>query len=332
MRGREIVFNQKGRAIRKPLRHYLLSRSRFKNLHSLIFGNIIPKMNRPLTTALYSILKSLVGLMFRNGIAFGDFSKLAKRAYIEVTERELRESGQKTTTSSIAIITGLTRKEVAALRKETSPKLVHTTTHNRATRVISGWISDTDFCDSSGKAKMLNVQGEEGSFEALVSRHSGDIPYRAMLDELVRTDAVQITDTNQVVLLRAAYIPSTGESDKYALLGEDVSLLINTIKHNIVVASDSSVSNGTKNRVSKEKTAMEADSDTPFYQRKVCYDKIPAEFIPAFKQMANEENQSLLVKLNQWLAEHDMDKHPLMTGKAMKVGVGIYYFEDLSGD
>lgn len=265
-------------------------------------------MNKNFSSAIYVIIKPLIGLMLRNGIAFGDFLRLAKRAYVEEAEKELKQLGQKTTTSRIAVITGLTRKDVAALRKENSPQIEYATHHNRAVRVISAWISDPDFYEQKGKAKVLDIHGAENSFEALVSRYSGDMPYRAVLDELVRTGAVERKEKDQVELIRDAYVPSGEEEQKYAVLGEDVNLLISTIKHNII------------------KTDDEAR-----YQRKVCYNRIAAENLPAFKELANKENQNLLLKLNTWLAEHDMDRNPAITSETpMKVGVGVYYFEELA--
>lgn len=264
-------------------------------------------MNKNFTAAIYSIIKPLIALMIRNGVAFGDLLALIKQAYIEEAETELLTNKQKNTTSRIAIITGLTRKEVAALRKQETPRVDSAVSYNRAARVVSAWISDLDFLDE-GQAKVLDVQGDQGSFEQLVSRHSGDMPYRALLDELIRTKTVNVTSDGKVELLESALVASDDEDELYAMLGEDVALLISSIKHNI----------------------MHPQLE-PRYQRKVCYDRVPKRFLDEFKALANSENQALLVKLNKWLAKHDMDKQPSLTSEEpMKVGVGVYYFEEPS--
>ncbi len=243
--------------------------------------------------------------MYRNGMAFGEFSKLAKLAYIEVIEKELIKSKQKATTSQIAISSGLTRKEISAFRKESTPLHDKKVNQNRATRVISAWISDPLFCDENNKAKILDAQGADGTFEHLVNLYSGDMPFRAMMKELLRTGAIEEIDGNKVALIRAAYIPSNDENGMYDLLGEDVSLLISTIKHNII-----------------------NENNKPRYQRKVSYDKINVKNLDEFRELVAKENQILLVKLNKWLAQHDMNKQTTKKNeKSMKVGVGIYYFE-----
>jgi hypothetical protein len=262
-------------------------------------------MNTKLSTAIYNILKPLIILMERECIAFGDFSRLTKQAFINVIEEELLASGQKATISRISIITGLTRREVATLRKAKAPKQEQDFHQNRAVRVISGWVADNEFCDKKGEAKPLLLQGKLGSFEALVARHSGDIPYRAMVNELIRIGAVELMEDGKVMLIRAVYVPSSSKEGKYDLLGEDVALLISTIKHNIY------------------------QPEEPRYQRKVCYDNIPQEHVEEFKALANKENQLLLIKLNAWLVEHDMDKQSSIKSEhPMKVGVGVYYFEE----
>ena len=261
-------------------------------------------MSRHLQTALYSIFKSLVSLLLRNGVSFGDASILLKQAYIEEAEADLKVSGEKTTTSRIAIITGLTRKDVAALRKESSPQDSRSAQHNRAVRVIGGWTGDSAYCNEEGNAKVLKIQGKSESFESLVNKYSGDMPYRAMLNELIRTGAIEKIGEDNVVLVRSAYVSSTDENEKYSLLGEDVSLLINTIKHNIT---------SNKNEL--------------YYQRKVLYDNIPRKYVEEFKVLANRENQVLLLKLNSWLIQHDSDNQTIEED-AVKLGVGVYYFEE----
>ncbi len=261
-------------------------------------------MNSHLSTAIYRILKPMIGLLLRQGVAYGELSSIAKKAYVDAVENDLIASGQKATISMISIRTGLTRKEVSAIKKETMVP-PRDNQRNRAIRVISAWISDPDF-SKDGKALTLKLQGKWGSFESLVSRYSGDIPYQAMLKELLCVGAVEKINEDQLALVQEAYIPSDDENQKYDFLGEDTACLISTISHNIV----------------------ERDK-APRFQRKVRYDKIPEERLGEFRKLANKENQKLLVKLNNWLSQYDMDKHPdIASRNPTCVGVGVYYFEE----
>lgn len=269
------------------------------------FGNIIPKMQKILHSIIFHILRPLVRILHRGGVSFGEFSQIARQVYVETAEAALLQAGEKATTSRIAITTGLTRKDVAQLRQSEAGAELSETKYNRGVRVISAWLSDAEFLDAQGDPAVLLLQGQGKSFEALVSRYSGDMPYRAMLKEFEHSGLVQLSDDGKVSLLSDAYIPKQDEAEKLAILGSDVSLLINTIDHN-----------------------LQRTDETPYFQRKVSYDNLPSHAVEAFKEMVSQDSMALLLKFNKWLAEHDRDSNPESQGTGkITAGVGIYYFE-----
>ena len=252
------------------------------------------------------ILRPLIRILHRKGLAFGEFSLLARKVYVEMAEEALKQVDEKPTSSRIAISTGLTRKEVAQLRQHDAEQLVNVARYNRSVRVIGGWLSDPDFNNTEGKPAILNLQGQMPSFEALVSRYSGDMPCRAMLRELLQTGVVNQPSENTVSLVTDAYIPQGNETEKLSILATDVALLVNTINHNLLCAADER-----------------------YFQRKVSYDNLPEEVLPQFKQMVNEDAMALLIKFNAWLGQQDRDHNPTANGSGrMRAGVGIYYFEE----
>ncbi|WMP18741.1 DUF6502 family protein [Thiothrix lacustris] len=266
-------------------------------------------MKNMLNQAIRRILKSLVRILHRKGVAFGEFSQIVKQIYVEVSEEVLVASGERPTTSRIAIVTGLTRKEVAQLRQgEVEKGHSPTGRYNRGARVMTGWLHDTEFLDASGKAARLPLHGDTGSFAALVSRYSGDMPYRAMLQEMVRVGAVELDEASaSVQLLGSGYIPHGDESEKFSILGTDAAALIATIDHNLTTQ----------------------DRRQLYFQRKVSYDNLPEEALPAFKMMVEKDSLGLLIKFNEWLATQDRDSNPQVGGTGqMRAGVGIYYFEE----
>ena len=177
--------------------------------------------------------------------------------------------------------------------------------YNRAARVVGGWVRDKDFCDAAGNPRVLALQ-EGASFAELVRRFSGDIPFRAVLDELLRVGAVETLDDGNIRLKTRAYIPESGDADKLNILGTDVSDLVATIDHNI----------------------QHGVAD-PFFQRKVMYDNVPAEALEEFRRLSGSQAQALLERLDKWLSQHDRDTHPKATGTGrMRTGIGIYYFEE----
>jgi hypothetical protein len=254
-----------------------------------------------LRSALATLLKPLVRVLLRNGISHRVFSDIAKHVYVDVASRDpdFAISGRKQTTSRIAVLTGINRKEVARLQSADSPIDVNAPQHfNRAIRVISAWTTDTRFL-SRGRPASLELEGRN-SFSELVRDYSGDMPVQAVLAELLRVGAVQRLRNGKLRLTRRAYVPSGEPEEKIQILGDDVRNLISTIDHN-----------------------LENDADLRF-QREVSYDEFPLESIEEFKAMSAERSQALLEQHYTWLKER--------AGKTSgddrrRVGVGIYYFE-----
>ena len=269
-------------------------------------GNKFPFMDKTLRLAFYRIIKTLMRILYRKGVALGDFTQLVKQAYVDVVEQELARGGERVTTSRVAAITGLTRNDVAVLREreatETSQR------YNRGVRVLTGWLHDAEFVDAStGQPAILPFRGEQGSFERLVQRYSGDMSNFAMLEEMKRIQVVRETlDGSSVELLSQVYLPQGDEGEKVALLGLDVPLLISTIDHNLTSRNPQDLR----------------------YQRKVSYDNLPIEVLPEFREFVQHDSQQLLLRFNAWLYRHDRDSNADIKGTGrMQAGVGIYYFE-----
>jgi hypothetical protein len=260
-----------------------------------------------LSGSIAQMLRPLVRIMLRFGVSFGEFAEMARWLFVDVADRDFGIEGRKQTVSRISVITGLNRKDVTRLKKinihednDVSPGI------NRAGRVISGWVRDKAFHDKKGNPAPLPLEGKKKSFSSLVKQYSGDMPVRAVLDELLRIEAVSKDETNTVHLLTKAYIPKNVDAEKISILGADAADLISTIDHN-----------------------LGDPEDQPFFQRKVMYDNIPAEVVAGFREISFTESQQLLEKLDVILADHDRDFNPGIRGSGRKrLGVGIYYFEE----
>lgn len=258
-----------------------------------------------LSNAITRLLRPLVRILLRNGVAFGTFSDLAKKVYTDIAFEDFELNGKKQTVSRVSILTGLTRKEVKRLHElKTSESGVEEKRYNRAIRVISGWLNDAAYCSEDGVPVPLPVEGETASFTSLVKSYSGDVPVQAMLNELIAAKSVKQHD-DMVFLIRHAYIPSGDTAENIHILGNDVEELIATIDHNLT----------------HEGSALR-------FQRKVSSKKINAESMKLFKQLSAREAQIFLERLDQWLTEHEIDSDNDTDQKPVKVCLGIYYYED----
>ena len=263
--------------------------------------------SKGLPAAIRKLLPPLVRILLRNGMSAKSFYEITKHTYATVARNEFGIGKKQATISRIAILTGLTRKEVQALLDmpvQSADR--YGDEYNRASRVISGWLRDPDFGDGRGHPLPLRMGGKRQSFSALVKRYSGDIPVRAMLDELVRVGAVKQLKDGRIGVAVRGYIPQKGADQKLAVLGQDTADLIATIDHNIY-----------------------GNPSGPRVQRKVVYDNVPAESAQAFQVVAQARSQEMLESLDRWLSHRDRDVNPTVKGKGRRrVGLGVYHFEE----
>ena len=145
-----------------------------------------------LIIAVRMMLKPLLKLLVSQGVTHGDFSEAAKDVYVEVAIRHFEE-GTRVNQSKIAILTGLTRKEVKNVIDRAISAESHNKNYSRPSRVLAGWHSDPKYIGPYGVPLEIPYEtpGNEGpSFCALVRTYSGDMAPRPMLKELIRVGAV----------------------------------------------------------------------------------------------------------------------------------------------
>jgi len=243
-------------------------------------------------------------MLLRNDVAFSDLAEWVKRLYVDVAEKEFAVEGRKQTVARIAVLTGLNRKEVKRLLEEPLVQPLYQTKHNRAKRVISGWMNDADFLDSRERAKHLDINDKEIGFSALVKRYSGDIPPRAILDELLRVGVVERL-RNQKLKLNKGYVPQSSNEDMLKILAESGADLLESMDHN-----------------------LSRPTEPSRLQLQVAYDNLPLESVQSFRSMSRTQAHELIQNLDQFLAARDRDANPSSKGQGRyRAGLGVYYFE-----
>jgi Family of unknown function (DUF6502) len=262
-------------------------------------------MNSAMKSAIVRLLRPLVRIMLRYGVSHGEFEELAREVYVQSAEEDFPVAGRKQSVSRIAILTGLHRKEVSRLRRPAEPSSGQSS-YNRGVRIISGWCRDKEFQDDRGRPLVLEPEGNKASFTALVKRYSGDIPARAVLDELLRVNAVRRDPDGKIALSNdSAYVPGNDKDAQFQILGASVADLLDTLDYNL----------------------QEADGQTRL-QLTTAYNNLPRSAVDSFRSLSRREARSFLKKMDKWLAAHDRDVNEDAGGEGrMRSGIGIYYIE-----
>ena len=187
-----------------------------------------------LRRALSLMFKPLVRLLIAQGVTHAEFSETAKEVYVETALRHFEAEG-KVNRSRIAILTGLTRKEVKNVIDRTIESGYKEKTYSRPERVLTGWYSDPKFQGPYGIPLELpyeNGEPEEPNFVELVRQYSGDMAPRQMLNQLIEAGSVLEVE-GRYKAVRRVFKHSTLSPSMIKRLGEAGYRVFSTAAKNI---------------------------------------------------------------------------------------------------
>ena len=261
-----------------------------------------------LLSAFRVMLRPLVRILLRHGISFAELADIVKAVYVEVAVTDFKVEGKRGTKSRIAVITGLTRKEVSRVIEIAGAETEGARSNlNRVARVLAGWHTDPDFLGPYGLP--LEIRYEEGgisavTFSGLVRRYSGDMSSRSMLDELMRVGAVIETESGWLKVLRRVYLPQSLAMDNFERVGEVVKNFIDTVDFNL----------------------QKDESGISRFERIVYSPEgIRNEDMDHFNKFIRERCQVLLEEIDNWIAQLDLPDGAEQRGVTHS-GVGIYHY------
>ena len=261
-----------------------------------------------LLAAYVKLLRPLVRILLRHGITYGEFSEVVKTSFVTVAAQEFRVPGKKMSKARIAIVTGLSRKEVHRLSQiDQKERFALKTNLNRITRVLSGWHTDPDYTGPYGMPLEVRYDSDvpkDVTFVRLVQQYSGDMTPRAMLDELMRVGSVVETDHNWFKVLRREYLPAALAPDSLERLGRGVHDFIHTIEENMML--DDSSASRFERFVAPELGLKRAD-------------------LPKFDLFIRERCQALLEEIDNWLSKLEAP-NKADGDEIVQTGVGVFHY------
>ncbi|MEM7432492.1 MAG: DUF6502 family protein [Pseudomonadota bacterium] len=253
-----------------------------------------------LLEALRIMLKPLVKLFISQGVTHAEFSEAAKEVYVEIALRDFETDGR-VNKSRIAILTGLTRKEVKNVVDRALTAGQQDKKYSRPERVLTGWYSDPRFTGPYGiPLELAYEDGDEDqpSFTNLVRTYSGDMAPRQMLNELLRSGSVVEVDGKYKATSRL-YEPTALSPELIVRLGEIGHKFFSTAATNI------------------EKKGQ----GTGYFDRMVYADHgCSEEVIRKFDEYIKERGQTFLEELDVWFSTNDYLNGPAEGRK----GTGLY--------
>jgi uncharacterized protein DUF6502 len=179
------------------------------------------------------VLRPIVKILLRYGIGYNEFAETVKTAFVDVGSTDFGIRGRPTNISRVAVMTGLTRKEVRRLRTkiEGGDDTISVRT-TPITEIITRWHSEVEYLDKNGRPLLLPFAGDSGSFSSLVKKFGGDVPPGAMRTELKRMDLVAEDDDGALLIKSRAMVPPDSTDNLMSCLVHGVyPLLATTVKN-----------------------------------------------------------------------------------------------------
>jgi hypothetical protein len=253
---------------------------------------------RPVTTALRLILTPIIKLLIELGFSFRDFNEVAKLVYVDVASLNYGIKGRKTNMSRVAIMSGLTRREVARLRKVLDVDPLSLQSPNTvAGKVLAIWHQEPKYLDGQQQPVTLPVTGP-GSLTELIDTIRGDIPSTAIIKELKRVHAISISGTSARALLRY-YMPSALDAAAIERFGTVLYDLGTTITSNL----------------------LDAPPHGARFEGRATNDRVDIHAVKTFAQFTDQHAQLFLEQADDWLKKHEV-KSALQSHT--RLGIGIY--------
>ena len=260
-------------------------------------------------SAIATFLRPVARILLSHGVSYRHFDQIARRTFVEVASEDYGVRGRPTNASRVAIMTGLTRKEVKSIRDDLQGMTTEQNPPARTTasEVLHVWFTDDDFSDSSGSPRELQFVGNSPSFTDLVRACAGDLPAGAMRAELKRLGAVREMEDGSLIPRRRAVVPDDPESRILEGLTFGLAPLAETIAFNSKAA------------------------DRPRFQRVVHSERIDASKITEVTESIFESLVAFSEDLDTSLTSFEVPVERSSESKA-DLGVGMYFFVRNDGE
>jgi len=243
------------------------------------------------------LLRPIVRFLLRQGVLWNEFADLAKETYVEIARAEYGIEGRPTNNSRVAMLTGLSRREVARVRDTLLEAAPHANDRkgNRMARILAGWHKDPRFTTSDEAPRDLT----KGEFEDLLSAYAGDLPHTAVRKEMLKHELAKELSDGELRVLKRDFIYSDLDPEIVRQMGIALHDHATTLDHNL----------------------NQQRKGSPRFERLAENSAIPAASVDEFERYVAERSMAFLEDVDAWLSEHTSEEENATT---VRVGAGAY--------
>ena len=254
------------------------------------------------------VLRPIARALLRAGVGYREFAEISKTAFVDVAGRDYGLRGRPTNISRVAVMTGLTRKEVRRIRNKAEEG--RTTALEKLTpmgQVLHRWHTEGEFLSKDGDPAILRFAGEGASFSQLVKKYGGDIPPGAMRTELKRIEAIEELEDGSLRAIKRGVVGLTGHERLISGLAHVVYPAALALAHNISVEDDTDL-------------WAHRSASTQFVRH---------SDLQRIRRVSSDRANAFIESVDDFLAAYetlyDVDAK---TDAGTAVGIGVFYFEE----
>jgi len=244
-------------------------------------------------------------MLLKFGVGYREFLDACKIAFVEVGGEQFGAPGRPASISRVALVTGLSRKEVRNVREgRVSQKAAEASLTHYPAEVLRLWFTDPKYRDIRGIPRPLLWDKDSGSFSELVRSCGSSLSPVAMREELLRVGAIHQDASGALFPLRRYFIADSAKDRLIEGIQFGIRPLALTIAKNV---------------------SSSANLGSLRFQRVVDSYAIPSESRAALEEEVTARLRQFSEELDDLLSEAGAISS---AEDKSAVGVGLFYFED----
>ena len=265
-------------------------------------------IQRQILSAMLLVLRPIARALLKVGIGYREFAEISKTAFVDVAGRDYGLRGRPTNISRVAVMTGLTRKEVRRIREKAKVGdeigLVKLTPMGQ---VMHRWYTEEQFTSENGTPRILDFDSNSASFSGLVKNFGGDIPPGAMRTELKRIGAVAELESGQLQAMSRSVVGM-----------DDHEKLISGLAHVLYPAALTMAHN----------TAAGAETDS-WVHMSASTQSVRTNDLSRIRRVSADRAAAFVESVDDFLAAYEtLYDSETEAESAKAVGIGVFYFEE----
>jgi hypothetical protein len=259
-----------------------------------------------LVYAFRKVLRPLVKILIRAGVRYDEFTEVLKGVYVESAIRDGLGKAGPVTRSRVALVTGVTRRDVDRYVDDESLLAPPPPTHATVLiEVLHLWNTDPRYLGPYGVPLEIDFDSTpDRCFVDLVSQVDEDVDPGIVLEDLRRSGAVVSSGERYLKVTSRSYVIGDLMSPQaLEYFGNTIASLARTLEHN-----------------------MGGPSAARRLQRSVIADRgMPQELLPEFEVYVKARVQLMLSDVDDWIGQN-ITKWGLDENSALPTGVTVYHY------